>query len=439
MSAQCQDGSPAAQARLSYLDGLRGRACLQVVALHILSSYFPTFAEDPGRASIGGRIHHSPLLILYNGWAAVFVFFILSGYVLTRSFERHSGGVVNLIEARIARLWVPTLVFGIFSGAMYFAFGRSHTELGSWNHAGLLNCCWHIDRQMSSILRELIVTPVFVGYQGSPVANAFPILSSYLRNSGTALNSPVWTMSVELQGALLTLAFVALRRKHFFFWFLALFATIAFVPAFACFAVGHLAAVNNLGEKTPLIKGRLSFIAISTLIACGWYFSSFEGKPAYLFYGTSLIFFAVTQSTAIRSLLAKPIFQMLGHRSFTIYLVHWAVVLGFGSWVIVSLQPAMDWQVSRLIVAPIVLFVIVVLSGHLTLVDDFAVELSRAIKRGDSGSAAIVAIKSHFEKWRQSVLDRLRKAVPHHQVGLAAGPIETIASRGQGRGCPSSP
>jgi peptidoglycan/LPS O-acetylase OafA/YrhL len=410
MSAQCQEGSPPAQARLSYLDGLRGIACLQVVILHILSSYFPTFAEDLDRGSIGSRIHHSPLLIFYNGWAAVFVFFILSGYVLTRSFERHAGSIVNLIEARVARLWVPTFVFGIFSGAMYFAFGRSHTELGSWNHAGLLNCCWHIDRQMSGILRELIVTPVFVGYQGSPVANAFPILSSYLGNSGTALNSPVWTMSVELQGALLTLALVVLRRKHFFFWFLTLLTTIAFVPAFACFAVGHLAAVSNLGEKTPLIKGKFAFIAIAALFLCGWYFSSFEGRSASLFIGTSLIFFAVTQSTAIRNLLAKPLFQMLGHRSFTIYLVHWAVVLGFGSWVIVSLQPALDWQVSRLIVAPIVLFVIIVLSGHLTVVDDLAVDLSRAIRRGDRGSAVIDAIKGDFERRLHTLLHRLRPA-----------------------------
>jgi peptidoglycan/LPS O-acetylase OafA/YrhL len=419
MSAQCQDGSPTAQARLSYLDGLRGIACLQVVILHILSSYFPTFAEDLDRGSIGSHIHHSPLLILYNGWAAVFVFFILSGYVLTRSFERHSGSVINLIEARVARLWVPTFVFGLFSGAMYFAFWRSHTELGSWNHAGLLNCCWHIDRQMSGILRELIVTPVFVGYQGSPLANAFPILASYLGNSGTALNSPVWTMSVELQGALLTLAFVVLRRKHFFFWFLALLATIAFVPAFACFAVGHLAAVNNLGEKTPLIKGKFSFIAIGALFLCGWYFSSFEGKPAYLLYGTSLIFFAVTQSTAIRNLLAKPIFQMLGHRSFTIYLVHWAVVLGFGSWVIVSLQPALDWQVSRLVVAPIVLFVVVVLSGHLTFIDDFAVELSRTIKRGDRGSVAIDAIKADFKRGLHTLLHRLRPATADRNLFAA--------------------
>jgi peptidoglycan/LPS O-acetylase OafA/YrhL len=409
MSAQRQDGESATgPARLSYLDGLRGIACLQVVVLHILSSYFPTFAEDNGVASFGGRIHHSPLFIFYNGWAAVFVFFILSGYVLTRSFERHTGNVINLIEARIARLWIPTFVFGIFSAAMYFAFGRSHVELGSWNHAGLLNCCWHIDRQTTSLLRELIVTPVFVGYQNSPIASIFPFLLPYLGSSGGALNSPVWTMSVELQGALLTLAFVVLRQRHFFFWFLAFMGTLAFFPVFACFAVGHLAAVSNLGEKAPLIKGRLSFVTISAIILCGWYFSSFEGKPAYLFVGTSMMFFGVTQSTTIRSVLAKPLFQMLGHRSFTIYLVHWAVVLGFGSWVIVSLQPALDWHLSRLIIAPIVLFVIVTLSGHLTLADDFAVDLSRRIKRGDRGSAIIDAIRSNFEEWRQSLTSRFR-------------------------------
>jgi len=56
--------------------------------------------------------------------------------------------------------------------------------------------------------------------------------------------------------------------------------------------------------------------------------------------------------------------------------------LGFGSWVLASLDPALPWQTVRLFVAPAVVFIVLAVSGPLSIVDKFAVTLSRQAGSG---------------------------------------------------------
>lgn len=76
--------------RLPALDGLRGVAALVVVAFHVLL-LSPSFA-DRAEAGPGLRpadpswwLTHAPLYLLWAGQQAVFLFFVLSGFVLTLS------------------------------------------------------------------------------------------------------------------------------------------------------------------------------------------------------------------------------------------------------------------------------------------------------------------------------------------------------------------
>jgi peptidoglycan/LPS O-acetylase OafA/YrhL len=60
-------------------------------------------------AIFAGSIHLSPLYFLYDGCSAVYIFFALSGYVLTRSFERQLARPSAQILARIVRLGLPAI------------------------------------------------------------------------------------------------------------------------------------------------------------------------------------------------------------------------------------------------------------------------------------------------------------------------------------------
>ena len=66
--------------RLDYLDGLRGLAAMQVVFEHVVLGFRPGIFDAWPR-------------ILWDGNVAVFLFFLMSGFVLTGSFERAPAAV----------------------------------------------------------------------------------------------------------------------------------------------------------------------------------------------------------------------------------------------------------------------------------------------------------------------------------------------------------
>ena len=95
--------------RIAYLESIRGLAAVQVLLLHFLAAFAPDLVYAlPGSAAVAGYIHLSPLYFLYDGYSAVYIFFALSGYVLTRSFERQlaqpsSQVLSSQVLARIVR------------------------------------------------------------------------------------------------------------------------------------------------------------------------------------------------------------------------------------------------------------------------------------------------------------------------------------------------
>ena len=93
--------SPQPLPRIAYLESIRGLAALQVLLLHFFAAFAPDLVFSlPAGAAVAGRIHLSPLYFLYDGYSAVYIFFALSGYVLTRSFERHLTQPSSQILAR---------------------------------------------------------------------------------------------------------------------------------------------------------------------------------------------------------------------------------------------------------------------------------------------------------------------------------------------------
>src|ERR1700739_3131929 len=85
--------APPTAPRIVYLESIRALAALHVVLLHFFAAFAPDLVFAlPAGAAVAGLIHLSPLYFLYDGYSAVYIFFALSGYVLTRSFERHLAG-----------------------------------------------------------------------------------------------------------------------------------------------------------------------------------------------------------------------------------------------------------------------------------------------------------------------------------------------------------
>ena len=95
---RCRTGpDPATQpAKIQYLEGLRGIAAVQVVLLHFVTGFLPDTAEHAA----------PPLQVLWDGHTAVYVFFLISGAVLTPSFAR-GGPWPRQVAKRLVRLGLP--------------------------------------------------------------------------------------------------------------------------------------------------------------------------------------------------------------------------------------------------------------------------------------------------------------------------------------------
>jgi peptidoglycan/LPS O-acetylase OafA/YrhL len=91
------------------LDGLRSLAACIVLVGHTWVSVAKPAADEV-------FVRHSPLAILINGWGAVHVFFILSGYCLAGSAERcrRLSDLGQFYVRRIFRIY-PPYVFGVLA------------------------------------------------------------------------------------------------------------------------------------------------------------------------------------------------------------------------------------------------------------------------------------------------------------------------------------
>src|SRR5215831_9998315 len=108
---------------------------------HLLSSlpaFAPAFAHDPGVDSLIFALNASPLRLLWTGYEAVILFFVLSGFVLTLQLEPQNGRssaprYLRYLIRRLTRLYLPyALVMSVAVVLCALLGGSSIAELSDW-------------------------------------------------------------------------------------------------------------------------------------------------------------------------------------------------------------------------------------------------------------------------------------------------------------------
>jgi peptidoglycan/LPS O-acetylase OafA/YrhL len=345
-------------ARLPHLEGLRGICALVIVGSHCLSAWLPALAfgtSDP-RVPELVPLAHTPLAIFWSGDTAVMIFFVLQGLLLARSCEgltSEGNGFGATIVRRSARLAVPVGVALMFTGGLF--------------HLGAMH------NQQAAVVSRSVWLASFYADGPRPGLAWSSVGGSILTGSDWWIG-PLWSMHVQFFGSLLVFALIALlrndRRANLALGGVVTWAMIAGSPRFGIYFGAIVSGVlldrlltHRLMVPLPTVHNNWRLFAISfgvvgivylgswpDEVAVGpWYepvarlfaFTDDYLRPrafAHTAAAVGVVWCALTLSVMQRTLRNRAI-RSIGRLSFSIYLVHWAILMSGGAFVFSRLAP----------------------------------------------------------------------------------------------------
>jgi peptidoglycan/LPS O-acetylase OafA/YrhL len=246
----------------------------------------------------------------------VYVFFVLSGFVLVLPTMSSRFTWLSYYPRRILRLYLPVAAAVIFALLTGLAVKRRVIAGASW----WLNA-HHGSATLSAAKHDVL-----------------------LLHGVSFLNSPLWSLNWEVRFSLLLPLYIVaavVARRILWFGVIALLGLIAFAADggrqqemyLPMFALGVLMAKN--WERLPeLGRRRLWGLAVLTpvLLTARWWSQPSLGKHAMALVSVEALGAAATvylfaRWSAARALGESGSFQWLGKRSFSLYLVHEPIVV----------------------------------------------------------------------------------------------------------------
>lgn len=388
-------------ARIDYLESIRGLAAMQVLLLHCFGAFAPNLVFAlPASETIGSYFHVSPLYFLYDGYAAVYVFFTLSGFVLSRSFARQLDRPFAAMIARAFRLGIPAMAATMISAAVLIAFGRPNAAVGGLVESDWFATQWNPDVSVVSLARDGIVNALFLGYRG---LSGIPYLAPWQQPIEKSFLTPLWTLSSEFYGSLLVLALCLCARRSRVVWrMIVLVGALYFIrSAYICFFVGHIAAmlVPDETELPSRYVGPTTFILFGIVICVmadiwqpEWLRSLCQSPTLILFpgqfpalqqkaCGAMLVLAGVIALPAARTFLSKPKLVAWSQLSFPLYLVHWPILFGPTAAFFLAVEPIVGIRFAAIVSIVIGIALSFAASRLFLPIDRFALELSRRLRR----------------------------------------------------------
>ncbi len=327
--------------KLTELDAVRGIAAVVVFNLHFLGGV---------RGDVLAWLSGTPLYGIANGGAAVLLFFVLSGFVLTLAPLRagRAGRLGGPILRRYPRLAGPVVIAGLLSVALAVTGGFPGV---SW---------------IGTRTGKLFPLDLFWGSQMHNDA-AWPVLREAAFGTfflGVSDHNPVlWTMKWELLGSAVAFALA----------FLVLLP-VPYVVRLACacllagaavwqsiwlvgFPIGVAGAAGHLryGSRLSISPFAAALLFCGAAFVMSWNIEHAAG--AWRWAGLIPIrqrnyAWAVAECAAgacmlaialycapVQGILRTRLFRTLGHLSFPLYLTHFFALLSLGTWTCLALFP----------------------------------------------------------------------------------------------------
>ncbi len=312
--------------KISSLESLRGVAALIVVVDHSINMFAPNIRwtnVDGLLGAIRKFVAWTPLSLIYSGIPAVWIFFLLSGFVLSIKALNNQDGLEPLINGaskRYFRLMIPIMCAAIvFCGMSFVGCQIGGSEL----------CSFPTQR----VLIEAIYTAPFTHQK--------------------VINTPLWTISWEIQGSFIIFATLAvlivIKNIYCRVIILSIALYYTYGTNYYLFIVGlivcylHVSgAIDGVVNKQSKLKSLalLSVFAVSLFLMSypfprenvevselhrllpsygAWY----ANASHYTKLGGILFFIAFMFSPLAKRIVDNGFTRFLGYISFSIYILHY--------------------------------------------------------------------------------------------------------------------
>lgn len=308
--------------KLNYLHGLRGIAAFIVVIGHYLLAFYPEFI----RASFD--LHqiadpllkimiYSPLRFFWSAELSVYIFFVLSAYVLSYKFFKYKDKSIIISSAvrRYLRLTIPIL-FTIFISWLIMVLHLYHNkEVGEITGSIFLMSGWDFTPNFYTMLKQGI-WDVYFNF-----------------NNQTSYNIVLWTMKIELFGSFMIFFIMYFfgnwSRRYILYGILVM---SLFGSNYVAFIYGVM--ISDLHYSKYYQKLLNKKVAIM-LMVFGFIFCTYNrfaittGVRSVMMLGAFFMILSLTKLRAMQSMLEKNVFVFLGNISFSLYLIHYLVLGSF--------------------------------------------------------------------------------------------------------------
>ncbi len=317
--------------KVQYLEGLRGIAAIQAVLLHFVSGFMPDTAQHAW----------APLRVLFDGHTAVYVFFLISGAVLTPSFAR-SGAFLGKLGKRVVRLGLPVAAAAAIATVLLALLPDAHLRAATLTGSAWLAMDSSGALTLAHLAREIGLDSLLLGYRE---ATLFAPMADHLPLMEYSLDAPFWSLHLELYGSLLVLCLVVLRARSVWLYGSAIVvAAVLFGthPMFL-FVLGHLSAAmlgHRPGVGVAVCGAMLLVLGIALCatkdwgVVDGFRFLLSRTELAFapnLFQfqsqlGAVALYVGVLMCPAVWPALESGPCRQLGRLSFSIYLLHFPIL-----------------------------------------------------------------------------------------------------------------
>lgn len=325
------------------------------VIVYYPEMYFPEYAQDGGLLTLFAK---TPLSIFVNGNIAVQFFFVLTGFLVCRSVILNDAERPSLIVEKFINRYFRLVV--VAATSILFTFLTM-----------ILGIQHHLDAALFTKNRSF-----FLDY-----CNFKPTLFNLLYDMFVCLFiqkslyvGPLWTLRYEFWGYILCyvvcLSSCKIKWRTIVYLLSGLLACTQLSTDYAGFFIGILIAdhiyqgKNNshfLKSSNTAAQSKLTFYICATagfyLAACPSYLAPLYSvwkhipslePPLLHAFGAGLLLYCVCRSDCLQTVLSHRILVWLGKISYSIYAIHWPIMLSLESGLFLLFQRHMTYDASAL-------------------------------------------------------------------------------------------